>query len=769
MSGTTRRWVPPLLLALATTFFWRLWLAPDGFLYHHNPYSDLTITHWPNALFIRQSLATWGQVPLWRPLILGGEPFAANPLSGLWYPPNLLLLLLPLTPAFNLLFVLHAAWAGWGGYRLARTTGASRDGGMLAALTVMFAPKAVAHLAAGHVGLYCAWAWLPWTFWAVRRLAERGRSGDIATAAGAAAMLILADVRLGFYGGLAAGGYWVVGAGLRAHPLWGNHSDYKGGDHKGRPYTGGVVAALLAAALVAGQVVPLATVAGRLNRGGLTLGESGIASLPPRYLAGLLVADHGGFQEWMTYLGAVGLILALVGMIRWRGWERWWWGGLALAAGIYSLGTYTPLYGLLHRVLPPLGWLRGPARAWFLVVLAVGVLAAQGLAGLGRRRGSSPSERAITEGRLYAGGARRRRWTNQVAAGLAGAALAGGGGGLVLHLPANVVMAAVVWPLAGMLIALRAGGRLRDPLFAHLALVLALADLWGLGFALYQVRPSNEVLAEGKAAAAWLAAQPRPFRVYSPSYSIPQHTGAVYGIETADGVDPFQLADYAAFMRAATRVDLPGYSVTIPSFPEVAEEEMLLAHRDVVPDLRLLGLLNVRYLAAAYPMDAEGLVGLGEWDGVHISQNEQALPRAFVVRRVEIAEGLEGALSWLAENDPSQAAVVDGGQPLQGPAGVQEARLVVWTPNRIQVEAEGPGLLVLGEVYDPDWRAEVDGQATEVVRTDGILRGVYLEEGCHQVTFVYRTAGLAVGIGVTTVGWMCATALWVAGWAKAHR
>ena len=143
-----RQWDPLLLLVLAGAFFWRLWPAPDGFLYRPNSlYSDLTITHWPNAHFLRHSLATWGQVPLWRPLILGGEPFAANPLSGLWYPPNVLLLILPLTFAFNLLFVLHTAWAGWGVYRLVRSIGASWAGGLLAALAVMFAPKAVAHLA----------------------------------------------------------------------------------------------------------------------------------------------------------------------------------------------------------------------------------------------------------------------------------------------------------------------------------------------------------------------------------------------------------------------------------------------------------------------------------------------------------------------------------------------------------------------------------------------------------------------------------------------
>ena len=40
-------------------------------------YSDLLISHLPNAEFIRQSLSQWGQIPLWSPTILSGYPFFA--------------------------------------------------------------------------------------------------------------------------------------------------------------------------------------------------------------------------------------------------------------------------------------------------------------------------------------------------------------------------------------------------------------------------------------------------------------------------------------------------------------------------------------------------------------------------------------------------------------------------------------------------------------------------------------------------------------------
>jgi hypothetical protein len=238
----------------------------------------------------------------------------------------------------------------------------------------------------------------------------------------------------------------------------------------------------------------------------------------------------------------------------------------------------------------------------------------------------------------------------------------------------------------------------------------------------------------------------------------------VHGIETVDGVDPFQLADYAAYMGAATNINPVGYSVTIPPFPPVSDgEDMLMAHRGVGPNLSLLGLLNVRYLAAAYPMETEGLAFSDELDGVYLYRNERWLPRAFVIGRAVTVSAFEEALIWLGENDPGRSAAVEGGASRDGPEGLRDATLTEWTPNRIQVEAAGPGLLVLSEVYDPDWRVRVDEEAAEMLRVDGILRGVYLSDGLHRVVFRYRPAGLAVGGAVSAIGWVCVVLLLVAG------
>ena len=68
---------------------------------------------------------------------------------------------------------------------------------------------------------------------------------------------------------------------------------------------------------------------------------------------------------------------------------------ICLAGCVLSLGTRTPVYGLLYSVFPPMGGLRAAARFGVLFMLGSAVLAGVGLAGL-RRLGASRRVSAMT-------------------------------------------------------------------------------------------------------------------------------------------------------------------------------------------------------------------------------------------------------------------------------------------------------------------------------------------------------------------------------------
>ena len=88
----------PLVLILLALPLAVLVPGANGFPYPNDAarYSDVPISHYPNAIYFRRALLQEGRLPLWSPNILSGAPFAANPLAGMWYPPGWLVLALPL-------------------------------------------------------------------------------------------------------------------------------------------------------------------------------------------------------------------------------------------------------------------------------------------------------------------------------------------------------------------------------------------------------------------------------------------------------------------------------------------------------------------------------------------------------------------------------------------------------------------------------------------------------------------------------------------------
>jgi len=364
-------WSLAFLLA-ASLFLWPLVVHPNDIPARAaGQESDLLLTHLPNAAYLRSALATYQQWPLWNGQILAGQPFAADPLSGLWYPPNWLLLLpwLSLPLAFNVLFVLHLAWAGVGVFCLLRAEGLAPGPAFFGGVVFAGTPKLIAHLGAGHVSLVFAVAWTPWLLLAIRQMAREATARAGALVGLVLALLFLADVRWSFYAallglafGLASWRPWAAapaGAGRR----WASMA------------RAGLVALVIFLALSAILLLPLLELLQYSNRAALPLQEAGAYSLPPfPYLLGLIVPFYGVIHEWVTYAGLVTFGLAVVGVRR-----RPFWAIAAVSAGAFALGTNFFLFPLLFRWLPGLSLLRVPARAWFVVSLAECVLAGFGL------------------------------------------------------------------------------------------------------------------------------------------------------------------------------------------------------------------------------------------------------------------------------------------------------------------------------------------------------------------------------------------------------
>ena len=705
-------------------------VRPTDLIYPaHSQFSDLTITHWPAFAYARDQLASTGQIPLWRTSILSGTPFAADPLSGMFYPPHWLALVpgLPLSLVFNGLMLLHLSLAAVAMYIMLRGWQVGRAGSIAAAIAFAAAPKIVAHMGVGHVTLVEAWAWLP--------LVIAGLRDDVSSApkvrmrvvwSGVAlAMCLLADARMAVYALALALTYLLFRDAHRARTSWLKLI--------GR----GAIILVAAAALSAVAWLPALTLTSDTARSSLSLAEASAQLLDPAYRLGSVIADRSGAAERTTYLGLVVLVLAAAGVKlahRSRPRTVGWLVVLIAAAATVALGVNTPVYGWLYR-LPGSTLLRVPARAWFVVTFAIAALAGLGLQGL------------ID----WSGRAQRRSVLLAIA--LTFFALAFGLIGGVSTGSISLFAVAVWAPIAVVAILLRIHYRLSPGWLAVVMVVCLSIDLISVDWALYRPVSIAQAFEDGRDAAVWLAEQPGLFRVYSPSYSIPQQVAQAYHLQLADGIDPLQLSRYVAYMQQASGEGAWGYSVTLPAFSNVKTDEAIrTALANVTPNSELLGLMNVKYVVSAFPIAHFDLVERARFGSTYIYENVRLMPRAFVVGRVAVVPDRAAAAQWLAEQSTPDAAIVEGlPQSIDLPIQPHEAEIVEWQADQIEVRTHGPGLLVLSEVYAPGWTAEVDSQPVEVYPTDLALRGVFVPWGAHTIDFNYQPRPVYAGVLITAL------------------
>jgi hypothetical protein len=750
------------------------------------------VIHWPKAHLMAQSWQEGASLPYWTPLILSGMPLAANQLAMLAYPPAWLFLFLPLAPVFNGLFIFHFLWGGLGIYLLLRERfKLSATAALLGGLTFALNGKWLAHAAGGHVSLVGAIAWMPWTVLGTQMLLEARRRGDEEQGSrGLPARSARREEQgrslHGFCDSLLPGCGWALliavslAMQLVTHTLPVIYSAYlmaalviwhivneriseSASQLKASLDTSRFIRSLmqwfirlcpiliLAGLLGAAQVWPLLELAQFSNRS-LSLSEASAFALSPvQLLVGLLLPSAKAGHEYIIYAGLIPLLLALLGLTRKNRWA-WFYGLLFLFVVLFALGPNNPLHSLFYYLMPGFRWVRTPARIFFVGALALAVLAGFGADRL-RQQQWSPSA---------------KKWLARLTVALAPLALLVGlglafgftppspsppNGGDMGGIHRSALALAIFIPSGLILILLRAQRYLAPPLTLTLLGLLLFFDLTWFNASMLRFVPLEEALSPGRGPAEYLAQKPGYFRVYSPSYSLPLQTAAAANLPLADGVEPVHLAVYDQFMARAGGYHDAGFSVTIPKFGDGPLETSL---KDVKPDLKLLGLLNVAYLVSAFPMEGPGLILETKVDQSFIYRNELALPRAWVAHEVIPAEE-----DWLGQltghPDLGKIVIVESAtKNSQYPYGHMQpagntlastsnqwstANITDYSSDRIEVETDitAPGWLVLSEIWYPGWQATANGMTQPIEKVNGLLRGLYLSQpGAYHIILTYQ-------------------------------
>jgi len=175
----------------------------------------------------------------------------------------------------------------------------------------------------------------------------------------------------------------------------------------------------------------------------------------------------------------------------------------------------------------------------------------------------------------------------------------------------------------------------------------------------------------------------------------------------------------------------------------------------------LLDVLNARFLVvpAEAPPGRPDLLHLGQRfptvhtdDQVRVLENREALPRAWIVHDArQVPEGEAVALMTSGQIDISKVAVLESAPPaLAAPAdeSADSVTVLTHTPDEIDLttRTDAPGMVVLSEVYDPGWKASVDGEEVPLVLADHVLRAVAVPAGEHTLELRYESRPLRLGL-----------------------
>lgn len=157
------------LLALVTCLFYLPILVNPSLILERG--NDLQEYYIPIAYFTKEHLLKEDTLPFWNSMFFSGTPLLPDPQSLLFYPLNLIFLILPINSAFIVWFMLHTLFGGIGSYLVAKKGfGFQVITSIFVAIFFITYPRTAGFLEAGHFTLVAATVWLPYLLLSIIKL-----------------------------------------------------------------------------------------------------------------------------------------------------------------------------------------------------------------------------------------------------------------------------------------------------------------------------------------------------------------------------------------------------------------------------------------------------------------------------------------------------------------------------------------------------------------------------------------------------------------------
>lgn len=694
-----------LLVALIVGFYWQLVLT-GRVTWMDGPDTSRQVLPW-----LQFQAGEWhaGRVPLWDPNHWFGQPLIGQAQPGVVSPLNWVLFAVPLKhgwlreSALNWYFVLIHFLAAWFAYKLARELGCQRlasvAGGVIFSLAGWLGDSQWPQMLAGAI-------WTPLVFLYLLRVArmQRPLAASILGGFFLGVAWLSGHHQIPIFTSLAAAGTWAWIV-ARAPRLWRACACFW----------------ILAAMAGAAQTLP------SLEYGHLAVRWVGAPdvvgwnqvvpydvhhtfSLHPASLLGVVVPGLRTHPE--PYLGPIICTLALIGLaLAWRRRGTALMAAIAAGGLLYSMAPNGLLHGPLYALVPMVEKARSPSAATCLFCLGAAMLAALGtdtlLAGRpGRWRyyatgGSLLFGAAVVMDRLVRGN----------------------------HFDDRILRIALCACLLGALLLVR------HRLAAMAVLALALVDLSNVTAAAWPTRDNTVRMATLTALgahsdiAAFLRQQPGLPRVDVDGDVIAYNFGDWYGLPQAGG-----------YLASLT--------------------ENVHAQDAYSPHMRHL--LGIGFAVRTAPNEFYQEEVYRSPAGLKVYRHPDVQRRVFSIHQTMQVPAADMQAQIYVHRDELTSTVLlaTSPPPLQRCAATDDVRLNAYTASRVSIRADMAcaGMVILTDTWYPGWEAHIDGRPAVIHEAYGMVRGVVVPAGLHELEFRYRPWSVLLGMVLTLAAALVALA-----------
>jgi len=241
----------------------------------------------------------------------------------------------------------------------------------------------------------------------------------------------------------------------------------------------------------------------------------------------------------------------------------------------------------------------------------------------------------------------------------------------------------------------------------RLALGLIFLDLfifsfYGIGFR-GNIQPFEKLIPQNPRIFSALKSNQQLYRIAPfiitdkkmPNWALP-NANITYDIDSIAGYAPLASYEYRSKLQSLEIID-DSLGLRQPSLTALDEH---------INDLKLL---NVKYIISPVKLTSDHLREIMQENGIRLYELKDCLPRIFFT---DSLDNLSPVLT--------------------------QAQLIIYKNGYTKVKVSGEGYLVFSEFFYPGWQALVDHQPRKIIKVNGLIQAVKINQGEREVIFQYK-------------------------------